>query len=350
MTSKLFSAAVFAMAALVAMAAPVQAQDAPKDKLTTADGSVLNGNFSGVSGGKVGFTESAAGQILFDPAKVRSLDLAGPRRVWYQPKRSSLLSQGVIRGGTGGPDGFKFDASPEGGEPFDPLSTYKLAMEEYSLWNFTGFLGASASYSDGNTEQLNYGLNSNLKLEHPLHVWDFNASAAFGESDRVRNTQRARAELSYTWRFSEVVGLFGRQLFEHDHFAALRVRSTTTVGGKGFIVDGETVTWTADLGVSYISEHYKNGDPNREYTAGAWGTDVVYRHGPMTTFLAGVNGTVSLEDSDVAMAKAYAQMNTVLMAGLTASLRFEWDWVGQPSTGSERLDTRVILSLGWTFA
>src|SRR5690606_5741911 len=120
------------------------------DKVTTADGSTLNGSFSGVSGGKIGFTESAAGEIKLDPSKVQRLTLGAQRDVWFQPTKRDGLSRGTIRGGRMTEGGFVFDAEVDGGEELDPLGTYRLAFEEYSLWNFTGFAGASALYTDGN--------------------------------------------------------------------------------------------------------------------------------------------------------------------------------------------------------
>lgn len=342
---------VLAVAALVAglFATGAMAQGTP-DKVTTSDGSTLNGTFSGVSGGKIGFTESAAGEIKLDPAKVQSLTLGSQRSVWYQPTKHDRLSRGTIRGGRMTDRGFVFDAVEDGGADLDPLATYKLAFEEYSLWNFSGFAGASALYTDGNSDELNYGANLSLKWEHPVHIFEILGSANFGKKAGIRSTQRARLDLNYTWRFSDKLGAFARQSFEHNHFQSLRVRSITSAGVRAFLHDDAKTTVTGDVGASYIEEHFKNGTPSRDYTAAMFALDATHRFTDVTVGVAGVRNTTSFEEPEVAIVNAYAGVNTTLMAGMTAGLRLEWDWVARPGAGAERTDTRLSFLLGWTFA
>ncbi len=335
------------MVGLAILAAPaLMAQD----RVTTADESVLNGEFKGVSGGKLRFAEPATGEIGLDPAKVGRLTLASPRSFWYQPTRWSLLSKGEIRGGEPSDGKFSFDAVDAEGNPIDPLSLYRLELNEYSLWSFSGFAGASALYSEGNSDELTYGLALNMKLEHPVHIYEFAASAAFSEKDKVRSTQRARADLRYTWRFSETIGVFARQTFEHDDFGELRVRSTTAGGLRAFLIDNGTTSLTLDAGVSWVEEHFKDGTPTRSYAAAVGGLDYSYKLSGATTLSAGTRASASLEDIQFLIMNSYAGVSTSLYQGLTASLRLEHDYVARPAGTAERGDTRLMFLLGWTFA
>lgn len=336
--------------AVAAVAASLGGAAMAQDRVTTADGSTLNGSFAGVSGGKIRFTTDAAGEVGLDPAKVNSLTLGQAKRVWYQDGRTSGLSTGTIRGGSGASGEFAWDAESDGGAALDPLSRFRVEFSEYSLWQFTGFAGASALYSEGNSDELTYGANLAMKWAHPDHIWELTGSMAFGEKNGVRSTQRARGDLSYTWRFSDMIGVFARETMEHDQFQALRVRSTTAAGLKAFLIDSASTTLTADGGAAYVEEHYKNGSPKKDYTAGVAGLDFTWRMSAASTFTAGTRATVSLEQSDTAVINSYAQYATSVAAGLTASLRMEHGYVGAPTAGSQRTDLRLMFLLGWTFA
>jgi len=321
-----------------------------QDRVTTADESVLNGKFAGVSGGKLRFSEPATGEIGLDPKRVNRLTLAHPTSFWYQPTRWSLLNTGTIRGGESGDGSFVFDAVDADGNPVDPLSLYRLELNKYSLWELSGFAGASAMYSEGNSDELTYGFGLNMKLAHPVHIFELRASAAFGEKDKIRSTQRARADFSYTWRFSEAIGVYARQTFEHDDFGQLRIRSTSAVGLRAFVVDTARTSLTLDAGISWIEEHYKDGTPTRDYAAGVAGMDFSHRLTSATSVIAGTRASASLENVKYLIMNSYAGIATSLYDGLTASLRLEHDYVARPAGTAERGDTRLVFLLGWTFA
>lgn len=334
----------------LAAASGLAAQATSGDKAVTEDGSSLNGVFTGVAGGKVKFRETAAGDITLDPSKLKSVTLGAPRTVWYQPTKHDTLLRGTIRGGRMTEKGFMFDANQDGGADLDPLAAYKLSFAEYSLWTFTGNAGASALYSDGNSDELNYGAFLSMKWEHPVHIFEVQGSANFGKKSGVFSTQRARLDLNYTWRFSETLGAFARQTFEHDHFQQLKIRSTSSLGVRAFLVDDGATTVTFDGGVSYIEEHFKNGVSGRDYLAAMFAVDASHRFNERTVGVAGARTTLSLEKASTAIVHTYAGVNTTLMANLTAGVRMEWDWVAEPAPGVDRTDFRLTFLLGWTFA
>ena len=57
----------------------------------------------------------------------------------------------------------------------------------------------------------------------------------------------------------------------------------------------------------------------------------------------------SLEDSNDVYGRWDSKLSTSLTEAMFASLQYVMDYDNTPNTGAERIDNRVVFSLGWSF-
>ncbi|MGD8824959.1 MAG: DUF481 domain-containing protein, partial [Myxococcales bacterium] len=104
----------------------------------------------------------------------------------------------------------------------------------------------------GNTDQLTYDINFNVRREDRLTMLNLNYNANFGRTDGVQNVNRHLGDLDFKVFVSSrwfVTPLFG-QLF-NDRFQNIRFRATPAAGAGVHIIDKPNVTWDFQTGIGY---------------------------------------------------------------------------------------------------
>jgi hypothetical protein len=111
----------------------------------------------------------------------------------------------------------------------------------------------------GNTDQLTYDINFNVRREDRLTLLNLGYNANFGRTDGVQNVNRHLGDLDFKVFLSSrwfVTPLFG-QLF-NDRFQNIRFRATPAAGAGVHIIDESKVTWDFQTGVGYQFLRYKD--------------------------------------------------------------------------------------------
>ena len=111
----------------------------------------------------------------------------------------------------------------------------------------------------GNTDQLTYDVNFNVRREDELTLLDLNYNTSFGRTSGVQNVNRHLGDLDFKVFLSSrwfVVPLFG-QLF-NDRFQNIQFRATPAAGAGVHIVDAAKVKWDFTTGVGYQYLNYKD--------------------------------------------------------------------------------------------
>ncbi len=109
----------------------------------------------------------------------------------------------------------------------------------------------------GNTDQLTYDINFNVRREDKLTFLDLNYNTSFGRTDGVQSVNRHLGELDFKVFLSSrwfVVPLFG-QLF-NDRFQNIQFRATPAAGAGIHIIDVPNVKWDFQTGVGYQYLNY----------------------------------------------------------------------------------------------
>ena len=104
----------------------------------------------------------------------------------------------------------------------------------------------------GNTDQLTYDINFNVRREDRMTLLDLGYNTSFGRSDGTQNVNRHLGELDFKVFLSSrwfVVPLFG-QLF-NDRFQNIELRATPAAGAGVTIIDVPNVKWDFQTGGGY---------------------------------------------------------------------------------------------------
>lgn len=314
------------------------------DRLVLKRGSTLSGKFKKLEDDDLTFQDDSMGELEIDQSDVHRLGLPSDRDVFWQLEKRHDISSGRLRAdGTLVRKGFAET-------PLWEADLYRLELERYSLWEFSGNFAATFTYSDGNSRTLGYGSILSMTLEHPAHIFNLSASAYYAEQERVRSAQRAKGSLGYTWLFSEHFGTYVRETLIHDAFKDLRIRSESATGMTAFIYNTDDFKWRWDLGVSYIYENLIDA-PSRDYWAGQLATLVEYRWSTEVWAEATSRSTANVELSDTRNfdVSSEASIYFEVYEDIVVSFTIQHDYDSQPPPNTKRNDVRMIFSIGVAF-
>jgi hypothetical protein len=111
----------------------------------------------------------------------------------------------------------------------------------------------------GNTDQLTYDIDFNVRREDRLTLLDLNYNTTFGRTGGVQNVNRHLGEEDFKVFLSSrwfVVPLFA-QLF-NDRFQNIQFRATPAAGAGVHMIDAPKVTWDFQTGIGYQFLNYKD--------------------------------------------------------------------------------------------
>jgi hypothetical protein len=118
----------------------------------------------------------------------------------------------------------------------------------------------------GNTDQITYDVNFNVKREDRLTLLDLNYNTSFGRTNGEQNVNRHLGEalfqvfLGSRWWVTPAFG----QLF-NDRFQNIQFRATPAAGAGVHIIDAPNVAWDFQTGLGYQFLRYTdNADPTVE--------------------------------------------------------------------------------------
>ena len=138
----------------------------------------------------------------------------------------------------------------------DLLESIVEGERERDWWSMK--LRFGLTLNRGNTDQLTYDIDFNVKREDRLTLLDLNYNATFGQTDGTQNVNRHLGEglfqvfLGSRWW---VTPAFGQLL--NDRFANTKLRATPAAGAGVHIIDEANVTWDFQTGMGYQFLRYE---------------------------------------------------------------------------------------------
>lgn len=316
------------------------------EAITTYKGSRFSGTFKAFANGKILFADDDAGDLELEPDAINGYRLNDPVEVHFQRHRRDDISMGLVEVRD---DQLWLSEDDGNVEQITTAEYYKLQRDAYSRWNYSGSISSLLFATDGNTEQLGYGLFAFFKADHPYHVITFAGEALYGETENVRSQQRAQAMLEYNYMFLEKLGLLAREIVEHDDFKRLRTGSITTLGVTSpvLVSDGDYKI-NVDGGVIYVAQDYK-GAPDKEFFGGELGVNGEMELNIGVKVVGASRAYFNFKDKDDVFMKNRLSVNFLLFESIASAIVFEHDYDNQPAPGVERNDYRLAFLLGWSF-
>lgn len=214
-------------------------------------------------------------------------------------------------------------------------------------------LGASDSF--GNTEIRSVSLNSEatLRLGDTDRVrggfdWFYSEEKDSLTKQRTLQQRRVRGFGQYDRFLNEKLYVYARIDTQGDGKQQLKIRAVGTAGAGYQIWEEESSSWQAEMGLAYTHEDFKL-EPADAFVSGRLATKYSRKITEDLSYDLSLEWLPGFEDSDDQLVLGSQELGLSLSKGFVSTLRHEFDYDNTPGSGKERLDQRIIMTLGYTF-
>ncbi|MEE9281925.1 MAG: DUF481 domain-containing protein [Myxococcota bacterium] len=326
------------------------------DEVVLTNGDRLSGTIVHLVDGKLTLDSPLLGEIEIAASTIETFSTTQPIEI--HTEGGTVVEDVVVKGD---PNEFRTaGASPVGPQTFalSDMVALNPPPEEPPAWH--GSLATGLEIERGNSFKSEADVSLSAMRETDINRIRFNASY---EGDRTKNESTGESttterDLDFLIRYDHFVSdrlyWYGSGEGEKDGVKDLNLRFT---GGAGFgyrWFNTERFKLEADLGLSWISENYRNSSLDEDFVASVLNWSFERRlptlfSDSVTLFQRG-KFWVNLEEWDDLL---FAKVTTGIRQDLTARTFFEvklvWEYDAEPSSGKERQDVDYIFGLGVRF-
>ncbi|MBL8756580.1 MAG: DUF481 domain-containing protein [Planctomycetes bacterium] len=340
---------------LLSIAATVAALSAgalAQDKITLANDDVLTGTIKTMADGKVTISSPLLGDVTVPMSNIK--DMVTQAQVDLATKNGDLLKRRIV--------------GVEGGNLRLEGDTTSLSLDNLAQINpppvaepkWDGSLKLNALWTDGNTDRRAVGAAFDASLRRADDrisvdaAWDYSedkdgdaTSATF--RDWKLNQRRAGAGLKYDHFLTKRLYWLVTSRVLGDTLADLNLRFSGGAGLGYTWVEDSTTTFVTEAGLSYVNENYRSATPSEDYVAARLAYKVTHAFSSTTKLVHSVEAFPSTEDVEDFYLQGKTEVVTSLTESMIASLGHVIDYDNTPAPGRDRVDNRVLLSVGWSF-
>ncbi|QDU69230.1 DUF481 domain-containing protein [Engelhardtia mirabilis] len=235
-----------------------------------------------------------------------------------------------------------------------PILTNTVQDEvPHNVW--TGAVTIGATITSGNTDlrQANADANAEYRREDDRTsleaYWTYADEKDSTTNVRSLTQRQVYAKAQYDYFFSEETYAYGNVSGLSDAKKALDLRLTVGAGiGQQWFED-EDKAFSTEIGVSYVDENYKVDSQDVDYAAGRFAFNYRNQLNEETTFEQNGELLVSLDNANDTIGMLDTRVRTNLSETMFGQIQWVMDYDNTPVPGNDRLDHRVVLSIGWTF-
>lgn len=332
---------------LAALAASALAQD----KITLNNGDVLTGTIKTMADGKVTIASPALGDVVVPFANIGSLEtkeMVELRTKSDKPLRGRILG---IEGGT-----LKLEGPTS--LPVDDLGMINPPKEVDPTWD--GSLRINGLWTDGNTDRRAVGASFDASMRRKDDrisvdaAWDYsedkdNDATSAGFRTWKLNQRRTGGGMKYDYFLSDRWYALATARVLGDTLADIELRFQGGAGVGYTWIEDSTTTFLTEAGLSYVNESYRSATPSDDYLAARAAYKLIRVLSASTKFVHGVEAFPSTENVRDTYIQGKTEITTSLTDSMIASLAHVIDYDNTPAPGRDRVDNRVLLSVGWSF-
>lgn len=167
--------------------------------------------------------------------------------------------------------------------------------------------------------------------------------------DKKKADDSRRAYGSYDSFFNSKEFLFVHGQLQNDRFRDIDLR-TVVGGGYGYqISDTETTRFSVKTGLDMVDLDRYNA-PRERFAALGWHIDVVHKLARSDVEVFHVqDGYRGLNQEASILVQTRTGFRFPLSSGLHALTQLNLDWESDPAPGREKLDSKVLIGLGYTY-
>ncbi len=329
---------------------------ASADEIVFTNGDRLSGEVVRLVEGTLTLKSQILGQIEVDVARIQTFSTSKP--VEIHTREGTILKDVVVKGDPG--EIHTAGTSPVGPQTFAlaEMAALNPPPREAPAWKGTLTAGLDIERGNSFTTEADVVLDAVRETEY--NRIRFNASY---EGDRTKdqstgNSNTTERSINFLLRYdnflSKKLYWYGSGEGEKDGVQSLNLRFT---GGAGFgyrWFNTKDFKAEGDLGLSWISENYKQGSLDEDFLASIVNWSLERRLPSLIsdrlTFYQRGKWWVSLEDWDD---KLFARITTGIRSDLTPRTFLEakivWEYDSEPAAGIDRQDVDYIFGLGVRF-
>jgi hypothetical protein len=335
----------FLCAALVASALA-------QDKITLTNGDVMTGTIKTMADGKVVIASAMLGDVTVPVANIQNLetkDMVELRTKGGDPLRARIAG---IEAGS-----LKLEGGPTSLAIGD-LGMINPPKEVEPTWD--GSVRVNGLWTDGNTDRRAVGaaLEASMRRKHDRisvdAAWDYsedkdNSPTSATYRTWKLNQRRQGGGLKYDYFLNKEWYVLATTRVLGDTLADIELRFQGGVGAGYTWIEDSATNLVTEAGVSYVNESYRSATPSQDYLAARLAYKLSHALNGSTKLVHGVEAFPSTENVRDTYIQGKTEIVTSLTESMIASLGHVIDYDNTPAPGADRVDNRVLLSVGWSF-
>lgn len=337
---------------LAAVIAALSTVAIAQDRITLANGDVLTGTIKTMADGKVTISSPLLGDVVVPISNIS--DMVTAAQVSLQTASGDLLKRRIV--------------GMEAGNLRLEGDTTSLALDNLGQINppakpepaWTGSVKVSALWTEGNTDRRAVGasLEASRRAEADRisfdAAWDYSEDKDNSTNPATRGTwtlnqRRAGAGLKYDYFLSKKWYALATTRVLGDTLADIQLRFTAGAGLGYTWIEDSTTTFLTEVGLSYFNEEYRSATPSVDYLAARAAYKLTHAFTDKTKLVHGVEAFPSTENVRDTYLQAKTEVVTSLTESMIASVAHVLDYDNTPAPGFDRMDNRVLLTVGWSF-
>ncbi|MEM7204261.1 MAG: DUF481 domain-containing protein [Planctomycetota bacterium] len=317
--------------------------------MTLSNGDRITGIIESTTEDKLTITSPVLGEIEVPLAEIANMVTGAPLAL--RTKAGETLRRDV--------------AGIEGGslvlvDPAAGPTGIGLALEDLEAINppeneaaWTGSINLGLQLTDGNSERRSANASADAERRTKQDrisakgAWNYSQERSTGDWNLTQ--RRLSGDLQYDYFLSDRLYLLAQTGAIGDTLANLDLRYTAGVGLGYQWLDGPPISFSTEAGVSYFSEHYRDGSPDMDTVAFRGAYSLVWEFNDDLKFLQDVVAFPGLEEIDDIYVTKDSRLQVSLTEAMFAQLQWLLNYDNTPAPGRERLDNLYLLSVGWSF-
>jgi putative salt-induced outer membrane protein YdiY len=321
----------------------------PADRITLNNGDTLTGTIKSMADGEITVKTSLVGEVKIKLADVKDLVTGAP--VVLQTKEGERLSRRVT-GMQNGQLQLAEDASGAPGRPL-PIASLEKINPPPAKWD--GNITFGGWIQTGNTDRRS--ANGDLSLVRRsegdrlnfLGWWEYAETKDALTKDWTLDQRRTGGQVKYDYFLGKKSYVWANTTAEGDYKANLDLRYTIGAGYGYQFIENDTTKFGAELGLSHLSEDYRDATPTKEYLAARVAYKLEHKVTDTLTFWQVMEAYPSVEDIEDFVGRLDSRLIARLTESMIAQAKVVLDYNTSPAAGKESLDVGYYLSVGWTF-
>jgi len=253
--------------------------------------------------------------------------------------------------------------------PYAPIAPTALQDDEAAA-EWTGSLTIGATYSSGNTETQTVAADAEASLDRGQDRFSAGAYWNYGEftdfttagAPTKLSARNAGANAQYDYFLNEArtTYAYASAAFQTDSLAELDLRTIYGLGVGHQFLDEDDRAFSGEIGLSQVEEDFADPANDTENLTIRVAYDWFMQLSDTTAFRQKAEAYPSVEDSDDFYGRLETSITVNLSTSMIAKLTHVLDYDNTPAIFSDaddirigqradRVDQRLILSVGWTF-